>query len=343
MRQVCLFTLLVLVGVGSGGLAQGNVLMVYTYDSFISFGPGVEIESRFEAQTGIDVQFVATADSRAMLARMLNERSNGGTPADVFIGVELNDLSTATQEGAFLSLSDAEIPNLKAVAPEVRFDAQNRLLPYEHGFITLVYDVEQIAEEQLPQTLEALTDPRFRDQLLLMDPRTSSPGLSFLLWTIAELGEANALDFWRRLLPNILTITPGWSEAFGLFLQGEAPMMVSFSTDHAFDVIVNNSDQIRILLLDNAGYRTIFGVGVVDTSDQVDAAKQFVNFLLSREVQELLPTSEWMFPANPRALLPIAFAQNAVRPPRALRLDADVVSENLDRWLKEWANVIVGL
>jgi len=341
MRSIAL-VLMALVLVSLGGFGQGNPLVVYTYDSFVSFGPAQQIQTLFEAQTGATVQFVATNDSRAMLARLLNERSGAGTPADVFVGVELNDLDQATREGAFVPLRSSDVPNLETTAPEVRFDPQSRLLPYEHGFITLIYNADQISEEELPQTLQALSEPRFRDKLLLMDPRTSSPGLSFLLWTIEELGQDNYLDFWRQLLPNILTITPGWSEAFGLFSQGEAPMMVSFSTDHAFDVIVNGQDNIRVLLLDNAGYRTIFGAGVVDTSDQPALAKQFVNFLLSQRVQALLPTTEWMFPANPRALLPVTFAQNAVRPPRALSLDAAVVGQNLDRWLKAWSNLIVG-
>lgn len=341
MRSMVL-VLMALVLVNLGGLGQGSPLVVYTYDSFVSFGPAKQIQTMFKAQTGTTVQFVATGDSRAMLSRLLNERSGAGTSADVFVGVELNDLDKATRGGAFVPLGAGDVPNLETTAPEVRFDPQSRLVPYEHGFITLIYDADQISEDALPQTLQALSEPRFRDKLLLMDPRTSSPGLSFLLWTIDEVGQEHFLPFWRRLLPNILTITPGWSEAFSLFAQGEAPMMVSFSTDHAFDVIVNGNDNIRVLLLDNAGYRTIFGAGVVDTSDQPALAKQFVNFLLSRPVQELLPTTEWMFPANPRALLPIAFAQNAVRPPRALSLDAELVGENLDRWLKDWSNLIVG-
>jgi len=341
MRSMAL-VLMTLVLVNLGGFGQGSALVVYTYDSFVSFGPAKQIQAMFKAQTGATVQFVATDDSRAMLARLLNERSGAGTPADVFVGVELNDLDQATREGTFVPLSARDVPNLESTAPEVRFDPKSRLVPYEHGFITLIYDADQISEDALPQTLQALSEPRFRDKVLLMDPRTSSPGLSFLLWTIDELGQDHYLDYWRRLLPNILTITPGWSEAFSLFSQGEAPMMVSFSTDHAFDVIVNGSDNIRVLLLDNAGYRTVFGAGVVDTSDQPALAKQFVNFLLSRPVQELLPTTEWMFPANPKALLPIAFAQNAVRPPRSLSLSAEVVGENLDRWLKDWSNLIVG-
>lgn len=336
------FSLIALFLLSLGALGQENTLVVYTYDSFVSFGPATEIESRFEAQTGVDVQFVATDDSRSMLARMLTERDSGGTPADVFIGVEVNDLSTATEDGAFLSLSESEIPNLQHIDSTVRFDAENRLLPYEHGFITLVYDSETISEDELPQTFEDLADPRFRDKLLVQDPRTSSPGLSFLLWTIHEFGDPGYLNYWAQLFPNILTVTPGWSEAFTLFLQGEAPIIVSFSTDNAFDVIVNGSNRNRILLLQNQGYRTIFGAGVVDTSDQVDLAKQFVNFLLSEEVQTLLPTSEWMFPANPNALLPAPFYQNAVRPPVAASMDAATVSENLDRWLRAWSNVALG-
>jgi len=341
MRKTLSFALCALLFVGFGGLGQ-SVLLVYTYDSFVSFGPAREIAARFEALTGAQVQFVASEDSRSMLARMLTERASGGTSADVFVGVEANDLATATEEGAFLPLSESDVPNLQEIPVALRFDPQNRLVPYEHGYITLVYDAQAVSEEELPQTFEALTNPRYRAQLIVEDPRTSSPGLSFLLWTIHQFGDPGYLDYWRRLLPNLLTITPGWSEAFGLFIQGEAPMMVSFSTDHAYDVIANGSDRIRVLLLENQGYRTIFGAGVVDTGDQVELAKQFVNFLLSPEVQALLPTSEWMFPANPNALLPVAFYQNAVNPPQAVSVEAAAVGENLERWLRAWSNVIVG-
>ena len=333
-------TVLALLGLGS--VAQTNPLVVYVYDSFVSFGPAKAIETRFEAKFGGDVQFVATSDSRAMLARLLNEHAAGNTPADVFIGVEANDLATATEQPLFVALDEVQVPNLNQIPAEVRFDPQNRLLPYEHGFITLVYDAQQIGEQDLPQTFEQLVEPRFRKQLLVQDPRTSSPGLSFLLWTIQRFGDPGYLDYWRQLLPNLLTITPGWSEAFGLFIEGEAPMMVSFSTDHAFDVIVNDSDRIRVLLLGNQGYRTVFGVGVVDTSDRPQLARQFVNFLLSEEIQSLLPTSEWMFPANPNALLPVPFYQNAVRPPLSAQLDSKRVGDNLARWLREWAEVVIG-
>jgi len=127
-----------------GGQGQ-TPLVVYTYDSFVSFGPASEIESRFEEISGTDVQFVATDDSRAMLARMRSERDSGGTPADVFIGVEANDLRTATRGRAFVPLDEEAVPNLARIPADLRFDSMNRLVPYEHGFITLVYDAEQIA------------------------------------------------------------------------------------------------------------------------------------------------------------------------------------------------------
>jgi thiamine transport system substrate-binding protein len=313
--------------------------VIYTYDSFVSFGPAAEIEARFEAQTGIDIQFVATNDSRSMLARLLTERAGGGTPADVFIGVEVNDLVTAAEESAFIELSEQVVPNLADIASDLQFDPQNRLLPYEHGFITLVYDSAQISEDELPISLEDLADTRFRNQLLIQDPRTSSPGLSFLLWTIHEFGDPGYLDYWERLLPNVLTIAPGWGEAFTLFAQGEAPFLVSFSTDNAFDQIINGRDNIRVLTLNGQGYRTIFGVGVVDTSDQSELAIEFVNFLLSEEIQSLLPTSEWMFPANVNAQLPEAFAQFAVLPENSVSLAPENVAESLEAWLRAWTNV----
>jgi thiamine transport system substrate-binding protein len=176
--------------------------------------------------------------------------------------------------------------------------------------------------------------------LILEDPRVSSPGLSFLLWTIHRFGETGFLDYWRALLPNVLTIAGGWSEAYNLFLAGEAPMVVSFSTDTAYSVMANGSTRYGVLLLDNQGYRTIYLMGVVRGSDQTALGAALIDLVLSTSIQELIPTTEWMFPANPEALLPIAFYQHAVVPPRAVMLPVDEIDAQLERWLSSWARAI---
>jgi thiamine transport system substrate-binding protein len=338
MRGKVLLALLVAALAGVGALGR-ETLLVYTYDSFASWGPAAYLEQAFEAAHDVDVQFVATGDSRAMLARMMAERDAGIRTADVFIGIEAADV--ARVRDLFVPLSVERLPSLAAIPEELRVDAGLSLVPYEHGWVTLVYDSEKVAEKDLPRTFGDLLDVRFRRSILLEDPRTSSPGLSFLLWTIEQYGDPGYLDYWRGLLPNTLTIVQGWSEAYSLFLAGEAPIVLSFSTDTAYGMIENGSSRYRVLLLNNGAYRTIYLAGVVRGTERSDLAEALVDLLLSREVQERIATSEWMFPANPDALLPIPFYQFAVVPPRSAMLDPETVAQGLDRWLRDWARMVV--
>ncbi len=314
---------------------EGSKLVVYVYDSFVSWGPAKFIKTEFEKRNpGVEVEFVATGPSRAMLARLVQEIQSGGTPADVFMG-EINDIPKAKQFGLFVPLGESDVPNLKTVAKSLLFDPERTLIPYEHGFITLVYDSEKLKPEELPKTFADLTKSQYQKKLIIQDARTSSVGHAFLLWTIYNYGNLGYLDYWKQLLPTILTIQPGWSAAYKLFTKGEAPMVVSFSTDACFDA------RYKPLLPNNQGYRTIFGAGIVRTTDNPKLARAFLDFLLSVEVQEKLPDTEVMFPANSQAKLPEKWRTCAVIPPNPVMLPLDLVAENDDRWLDEWARLVV--
>ena len=119
--------------------AQKDALVVYTYSSFVSDGAADVIAKVFKGQTGTDVQFVATDDSRTMLAKLIaNRDASGQAPADAFIGAEVNDLGTANDHDVFAPLTAADIPNLANVPKEIQFDPDGKLIPYEHGFITQI-------------------------------------------------------------------------------------------------------------------------------------------------------------------------------------------------------------
>jgi len=313
---------------------EGGTLFVYVYSSFVEWGPAKFVEQEFERLFGVDVQFVATGASREMLARLLTERDAGGTPADVFMG-ELNDVPKAKQFDLFEPLSEEDVPNLRFVPEKLRVDPDNTLVPYEHGFINLVYDTQALSAEELPGSFTDLLDGRFREKLIVQDPRTSSVGHAFLLWTIYNFGELFT-QYWEQLLPSILSIFPGWSAAYEAFQAGEAPIVVSFSTDACFD------ERYQPLFLEGQGYRTIFGAGVVKGTDNPELSREFINFLLSLEVQEMLPETEYMFPANSRAWLPEEWRQCAKIPPAPAVLPLDLVAENDDRWLRLWAETVIG-
>lgn len=339
MRRLAVLALLA-IGLLLGGQVvsqpqqEGPKLVVYTYSSFVEWGPARFIEQEFESRFGVDVEFVATGPSREMLARLLLERETAGTPADVFLG-ELNDIPKAKTFDVFEPIAESDIPNLQSVSQELRIDPDNVLIPYEHGFITLVYDSQALKPEELPRTFPQLLDLKFKGKLIVQDPRTSSVGHAFLLWTIYNFGE-EFTTYWRWLLPNIFAIFPGWSAAYKAFQRGEAPIVVSFSTDACFD------PRYQTLLLESQGYRTIFGASVVKGTDNPRLAREFINFLLSLEVQEKLPNTEFMFPANSQAKLPEEWQQCAIVPPSPAWLPLDQVANNDDRWLQQWAEIIVG-
>lgn len=347
MRGVILASLVVLFAVWTTGTAVGQTnsttIVAYTYSSFASYGAADVVTKAFRRATGATVQFVATGDDRTMLSKLIAERAASGTaPADVFVGVEMNDAGVANRNNVFDSITVRDVPNLASVPAALRFDPSNRLIPYEHGFITVEYDTRYMGSRPVPRSFADLLKPAYRKSLIVEDPRTSGPGLSFLLWTIAHFGESGYVSYWQKLMPNILTVTSSWDTAFELFSKGEAPMMVSFSTDRAYDVIANHSDTIRVQPLDGEAYRTIYGMGVVKGTHHPRLAHELLNVILSPSVQAALPETEWMIPASRNAPEPEAFKRYTVVPSNPVAIDMGRVDANLSSWINSWVNNVLG-
>ena len=322
-------------------LGSAKELVVYTYDSFVSWGPALAIKEKFEALfPGVTLTWVAVGDSSEMLSRLIAELRLGLPTADVFLGLADVELPLALAHNVFQPYDPARIPNLADVPSDLIFDPTGHVLPYDHGYVTFVYDSELLPEELVPRTLDDLLRPELRGKIIVTDPRTSSPGLSFLLWTIAHYGEG-WLAFWQRLIPNLLTITKGWSEAYDLFLAGEAPLVLSYSTDTAYSYIEHGSLRYRVITPGGEAFRQVEGMGIVRTCRDLDLAHAFLNLVLSVEIQELIPTTQWMFPVNARARLPAGY-EYAVIPEKPVFLAPELVGEKLEEWLSQWQRLLIG-
>lgn len=340
MWRALLAVALVALLLPSAALAQEQ-LVVYTYDSFVSWGPAEAIESGFEAlHPGVDVVFVAPGSSGDAIARLAIELETGGTDADVLLGISDTQLPGALRAGLFQPFDPQRLSNLQAVPADLRFDATGHVVPVDVGYVTLVYDSELLDPSEAPRSLEDLTDPRFRGKVIMIDPRTSSVGHAFLMWTIAKYGDPGFVAYWERLSPNLLTITGGWSEAYNYFTSGEAPIVVSYSTDTAYSMTDSGSARTRVITPEGEAYRQIEGAGIVRGSDQVELAHAFLDYVLSTEVQELIPPTNWMFPVNREATLPHIWEEYAVIPERAVSLDPETIAENEARWFRQWAAAI---
>ncbi len=321
--------------------ASARELVVYTYDSFVSWGPANSIESAFEeAHPGVDVVFVAPGSSGEALAKLVSELEVGSTTADLFVGISDTQLPRALARQVFTPLDTDLIPNLAHVPTDLQFDQTGHVVPLDRGYITLVYNKEALDPADVPTSLDNLTDPRYKGKIIAIDARTSSVGHAFLMWTIARYGDPGFTDYWRKLAPNLLTVAGGWSAAYQHFEAGEAPIIISYSTDTAYSVMYSDSDRHQVITPDGEGYRQIEGAGIVVGTDVPDLAHAFLDYLLSVEVQAQIPTTNWMFPVNQATPLPDEWQEHAIVPESAVHLDPSHIAENEARWLRQWATEI---
>lgn len=303
-------------------------LVIYTYDSFVSeWGPAPLLIPMFEEKYGIKTDIRSAGDAGQVLQKVFLEKDN--PQADLVIGIDNNMLSEAVRMGV-LEKSGFSADNL--VGKDIDFDQEGYLVPYDYGYFSIIYDSLVIPEP--PGSLEDLTDKKYRKSLILMDPRTSSPGLGFLLWTIAVYGDDFA-DYWERLMPSVLTITDGWSTGYGLFTSGEAPMVLSYTTSPAYHVEYEDSDRYKTVIFPEGHYLQIEGMGIVKGTPNRDKALKFMQFMLSREAQEVIPLTNWMYPAAGDAELPDSFSA-APKAGVNLMIDSDKINENLEKWFDIW-------
>ena len=310
----------------SSAFAETPVLTVYTYDSFVSdWGPGPAIEAAFEETCGCDLQFVGAGDGAALLARIKLEGTR--SEADVVLGLDTNLTAAAKETGLFTTHS----VNADYTLPIEWTD--NTFVPFDWGYFAFVHN----ADVTVPTNFKALADSDMK--IVIQDPRSSTPGLGLLMWVKAAYGD-EAASIWEGLADNVVTVTPGWSEAYGLFLEGEADMVLSYTTSPAYHLIVEEDATKASVNFDEGHYLQIEVAGKLATSDQPELADKFLNFMVSEKFQTIIPTTNWMYPAvTPATGLPKGFETLSV-PTKALLIPADEADAVRDAALVEWQNAL---
>ncbi len=298
-------------------------LVVYAYDSFVAdWGPGPELARRFERLTGCRVRLVSCGDAGQVLSRAILER--GKPVADVLVGIDNNLVARARREGILEPYKPA---GADAIVPaELRLADDWLLTPYDWGYFAIIHDAK--SGVRAPRSLEDLASPEFAKKLVMMDPRTSTPGAGFLAWTIAVYGD-RYLDYWKRLRPNILTLAPGWDAGYALFTAGEAPLVISYTTSPAYHLETEKTDRYRALIFPEGHVAQIEGVGIAKGSRHRDLARRFVDFMLTEEAQSILPLTQWMYPVNRAVPMPDSY-RAAPRAGKSLTLDAERAQAAVD-------------
>lgn len=301
-------------------------LTLYAYDSFTGeWGPGASVIPAFEEKTGIKVNVVTAGDAVEMLNKLIMEGEN--TPADVVLGIT-DDMA----DRAYDLFQSYNAPALNDIPDVLKFDSSNRLLPFDYGAFAFVFDSE--SGIKAPESLSDLTKDEYKGKVILIDPRTSSVGMGLLLWTYNEFGE-DYLSWWEKMKDNALTIASGWSSAYGLFTEGEAPIVLSYTTSPVYHVMYENTTRYQALVFADGHEATIEGMGITKNAKNAENAKVFIDYILSDAQAEIAVTNS-MYPANSTAILPEAF-DYAPKPDRLYKsgtVGEEKTAELLEAWTR---------
>jgi thiamine transport system substrate-binding protein len=323
-------TLALSLGLSGLALAQTKpVLTVYTYGSFVGkYGPGKTVKERFEEVCGCEVAYVAAEDAGSLLGRLRLEGES--TKADVVLGLDMNLAAEAKALGLF---TKHDLPTKDLSVPVPWTD--DTFVPFDWGYLAFVYDTNKLKNP--PGSLKELVENPNGPTVVLEDPRTSAPGLGFLLW-MREVYDDRAPEAWQKLRPRIVTVTKGWSEAYGLFLKGEADMVLSYATSPAYHLGAEKKTNYKAAAFSEGHYLHLELAGATRRARQPELAHRFLAFVLSDAFQSAMPEGNWMYPAKtPAAGLPASFS-DLIRPGKALLFTPEEVQENRRAFIDEWLN-----
>ncbi|TKB10690.1 thiamine ABC transporter substrate binding subunit [Desulforhopalus sp. IMCC35007] len=322
--------------------AEENIT-VMTHDSF---NVSKDVIAAFEQQNGVKVRFLKSGDAGAALVQAILSKNN--PLADVFFGVDNSFLSRALEAGIFRSY---ESPLLAKIPQNLKLDATNRLLPVDYGDVCLNYDKAWFSAKNMapPTSISDLIKPEYKGLTVVENPATSSPGMAFLLATIGKFGEDKYLEFWKALRANDVFIAGGWEDAyFGHFTaasKGDRPIVVSYASSPPAAVYYSETPLTEAptaaVVTDESAFRQIEFVGILEGTKKPALAEKFVDFMLSRPLQEDIPLQMFVFPSNSEAKLPEIFVKHAVVADKPAEVSPQKIESMRDTWIEAWTTTVL--
>jgi thiamine transport system substrate-binding protein len=340
---VCLgaATLLVAAGCGGGESAPEDVVLV-THDSFaVSKG----VKEAFERESGLRLRILQGGDANETLNRAL--LTAGDPQGDVIFGIDDSVLSRALDGDV---LEEYRSPELSSLEPDFS-GPDPHVTPVDHGEVCLNTDRAWFAKRRLapPQSLADLLRAPYRNLLVVENPATSSPGLAFLLATVATYGDPGWETFWRGLRANGVRVVDGWEEAYTQQFSGAAgspgkrPIVVSYASSPAAEVIFASKplSVAPTAAVEDGCYRQVEYAAILRGAHNEDGARKLIDFMLSERFQADVPGSMFVYPVRAGVPLPRAFAKHAIVPADPLQVPAEEIDENRDRWVARWTEIVV--
>ncbi len=319
-----------------------QILRVMTHDSY---DVSESLVKEFQDKHNVEIQFLKSGDVGTSLNKAI--LSKGNPLADVFYGVDNTFLGRALKEGIFIPYASAGIDS---IPQELLIDPQMNVLPVDYGDVCLNYDKKYFDEKKLqpPAKLDDLTKPDYKSLLVIQNPATSSPGLTFLLTSIGHFGEKGYLDFWKALKANDLKVVNDWETAYYTEFSrygGTRPITVSYSSSPAYEIIGADKPVDEPLTVavtnDDTCFRQIEFVGILNGTKKLKLAQAWIDFMLSQKYQEDIPGKLYMLPSNSKASLDPVFKKYLSIPQKPVYIDPKTIEQNRELWIKAWTETVL--
>jgi len=305
-------------------------LSIYTYDAFaVSWGPAPKIKEAFEKEHDCKLKFIGVSSSIGALRKIQLEGKK--TKADILLGLDTSIAEMAKKTGLFVPHG----LDTSGLALPVAYK-DDTFIAFDYSYFAFVYDSNKLS--QVPKSFEELVTMPKDFKIVIQDPRSSTAGLGLLLWVKSVYGD-KAGEYWKRLTPYILTVTKGWSESYGLFLKGEADMVLSYTTSPAYHIVEEQKYHIKAAVFKEGHYGQIEVAAILKSSKQKDLAKQFLAFMHTKTFANIIPTANWAYPVVKDVKLHKAF-ERLHKPETMLLMEGKKVQNQrkaiVDEWLRSF-------
>jgi thiamine transport system substrate-binding protein len=328
-----------LAGCGNDSDESPKTLVVATHDSWAM---SKKVLAKFKAETGITVKVRPEGDAGELTNKLVLTKDS--PLADGVYGIDNTFASRAVGNGILTPYVAKDLP---ASARQYRLagGAADSLTPIDTSDVCVNVDDTWFAKKHLtpPKTLEDLTKPAYKNLFVTPGATTSSPGLAFLVATIAAEGDSGWKDYWKRLMANGAKLTSGWTDAYEVDFtagggHGDRPIVTSYSSSPPFTIPQGATKPTTSALLDTC-FRQVEYAGVLAGSDNPTGMKKFIDFMLKQDFQAALPDEMYVYPVDSRVPLPASWATYAKIAPKPYTLPAEEIEGNLGPWLRDWRDI----
>ncbi|MFE0735141.1 thiamine ABC transporter substrate binding subunit [Streptomyces sp. NPDC058855] len=329
----------------SGGPAPKTVTLV----SHDSFNASKEVLAAFTKQTGLTVRVLKAGDAGEAVNKEI--LTKGSPQGDVFFGVDNTLLSRALDNGIFVPY---EAKGLDRVPDAYRLDKERRVTPVDSGDICVNYDKKFFAEKKLapPRTFDDLAKPQYKDLLVVENPERSSPGLGFLLGTVAAYGDEGWQDYWKKLKANGVKTVDSWELAYnqefsgsagGKQAKGDRPLVVSYASSPPVEVLYGEPRPKEAPTGVSTGtcFRQIEFAGLLNGAKNPEGGKKLIDFLISKTFQDDMPLQMFVNPVAKDASLPELFTRHGVVVERPGTMAPEKIAEKRDGWIRQWSSLVL--